>query len=161
MVECWHEQSDRRPSFPEMGHRLKMWYDLQIGRDGFTSTCNSRKGSTFSMSTKVPSTTVTPSSSCNFLSQQQGLRRGETPSNNDLNNISRQSSLGRKQSYQNDQPTTMTQSMSNKCLHHSLDRDGSQRNCKKPPIKPTQSVSSQHSKSQSNDLVTPIYNNVN
>lgn len=25
MVECWHEQAVRRPSFPEIGHRLKVW----------------------------------------------------------------------------------------------------------------------------------------
>ncbi len=29
MVECWHEQAVRRPSFPEIGHRLKIWYQAQ------------------------------------------------------------------------------------------------------------------------------------
>lgn len=29
MVECWHEQAVRRPSFPEIGHRLKIWYQQQ------------------------------------------------------------------------------------------------------------------------------------
>lgn len=29
MVECWHEQAVRRPSFPEIGHRLKIWYQTQ------------------------------------------------------------------------------------------------------------------------------------
>lgn len=29
MVECWHEQAVRRPSFPEIGHRLKIWYQVQ------------------------------------------------------------------------------------------------------------------------------------
>lgn len=29
MVECWHEQAVRRPNFPEIGHRLKIWYQAQ------------------------------------------------------------------------------------------------------------------------------------
>lgn len=29
MVECWHEQGVRRPSFAEIGHRLKIWYQNQ------------------------------------------------------------------------------------------------------------------------------------
>ncbi|EAT37666.1 AAEL010374-PA, partial [Aedes aegypti] len=29
MVECWHEQAVRRPTFPEIGHRLKIWYQAQ------------------------------------------------------------------------------------------------------------------------------------
>lgn len=29
MIECWHEQAVRRPSFPEIGHRLKIWYQAQ------------------------------------------------------------------------------------------------------------------------------------
>lgn len=29
MVECWHEQAVRRPSFAEIGHRLKIWYQNQ------------------------------------------------------------------------------------------------------------------------------------
>ncbi|XP_037894224.1 tyrosine-protein kinase transmembrane receptor Ror [Glossina fuscipes] len=29
MIECWHEQSVRRPSFAEITHRLKVWYQGQ------------------------------------------------------------------------------------------------------------------------------------
>lgn len=29
MVECWHEQAVRRPTFPEIGHRLKIWHQNQ------------------------------------------------------------------------------------------------------------------------------------
>jgi receptor tyrosine kinase-like orphan receptor 1 len=29
MIECWHEQAVRRPTFPEIGHRLKIWYQAQ------------------------------------------------------------------------------------------------------------------------------------
>lgn len=29
MVECWHEQAVRRPSFAEIGHRLKIWFQNQ------------------------------------------------------------------------------------------------------------------------------------
>ncbi|XP_036226416.2 tyrosine-protein kinase transmembrane receptor Ror [Bactrocera oleae] len=30
MIECWHEQSVRRPSFSEIAHRLKVWYQGQV-----------------------------------------------------------------------------------------------------------------------------------
>ncbi|XP_037928086.1 tyrosine-protein kinase transmembrane receptor Ror [Teleopsis dalmanni] len=30
MIECWHEQSVRRPSFSEITHRLKVWYQGQM-----------------------------------------------------------------------------------------------------------------------------------
>lgn len=33
MVECWHEQSVRRPTFPEIVHRLKVWYQSQRRRE--------------------------------------------------------------------------------------------------------------------------------
>lgn len=26
MIECWHEQAVRRPTFAEIGHRLKVWH---------------------------------------------------------------------------------------------------------------------------------------
>ncbi|XP_055382066.1 tyrosine-protein kinase transmembrane receptor Ror isoform X2 [Condylostylus longicornis] len=29
MIECWHEQAVRRPSFSEISHRLKIWYQTQ------------------------------------------------------------------------------------------------------------------------------------
>ncbi|XP_055840262.1 tyrosine-protein kinase transmembrane receptor Ror [Episyrphus balteatus] len=29
MIECWHEQSVRRPSFSEISHRLKVWHQAQ------------------------------------------------------------------------------------------------------------------------------------
>lgn len=32
MVECWHEQSVRRPNFAEIVHRLKLWYQSQRRR---------------------------------------------------------------------------------------------------------------------------------
>lgn len=32
MVECWHEQSVRRPTFAEIVHRLKLWYQSQRRR---------------------------------------------------------------------------------------------------------------------------------
>jgi receptor tyrosine kinase-like orphan receptor 1 len=32
MVECWHEQSVRRPNFAEIVHRLKVWYQSQKRR---------------------------------------------------------------------------------------------------------------------------------
>lgn len=33
MVECWHEQSVRRPTFAEIVHRLKVWYQSQRRRE--------------------------------------------------------------------------------------------------------------------------------
>ena len=32
MVECWHEQSVRRPNFAEIVHRLKVWHQSQKRR---------------------------------------------------------------------------------------------------------------------------------
>ena len=32
MIECWHEQSVRRPNFAEIVHRLKLWYQSQRRR---------------------------------------------------------------------------------------------------------------------------------
>lgn len=90
MVECWHEQAVRRPSFPEIGHRLKIWYQARkrsmFFKGDFVFCClteclllgkadeqaensssfggGSRKGSTFSISTSNPrGQVVTPSSS--------------------------------------------------------------------------------------------------
>jgi hypothetical protein len=33
MVECWHEQAVRRPTFAEIGHRLKVWYQSSKRRE--------------------------------------------------------------------------------------------------------------------------------
>lgn len=35
MVECWHEQSVRRPNFAEIVHRLKVWHQSQKRRKSF------------------------------------------------------------------------------------------------------------------------------
>ncbi|XP_055694054.1 tyrosine-protein kinase transmembrane receptor Ror-like [Lutzomyia longipalpis] len=66
MVECWHEQAVRRPSFPEIGHRLKIWYQARKRNEQAENASNfggSRKGSTFSISASNRGQVVTPSSS--------------------------------------------------------------------------------------------------
>ncbi|GAB0087759.1 Tyrosine-protein kinase transmembrane receptor Ror [Sergentomyia squamirostris] len=78
MVECWHEQAVRRPSFPEIGHRLKIWYQARKRNEQAENASNfgSRKGSTFSISTSNPRNPVlTPSSS-----SQHSLGRNEQQS---------------------------------------------------------------------------------
>ncbi|XP_055613922.1 tyrosine-protein kinase transmembrane receptor Ror-like, partial [Uranotaenia lowii] len=67
MVECWHEQAVRRPTFPEIGHRLKIWYQAQK-RSEQTDQSFNRKGSVLSvnnqrMSSQGNLNAVTPSSS--------------------------------------------------------------------------------------------------
>ncbi|KAJ6641007.1 Tyrosine-protein kinase transmembrane receptor Ror, partial [Pseudolycoriella hygida] len=68
MVECWHEQAVRRPSFPEIGHRLKIWYQAQKRSDQseISSNCPSRKGSTFSVVNRQ-SNSITPSTSSHHI----------------------------------------------------------------------------------------------
>ncbi|XP_065079772.1 tyrosine-protein kinase transmembrane receptor Ror-like [Ochlerotatus camptorhynchus] len=75
MVECWHEQAVRRPTFPEIGHRLKIWYQAQKRSEQNEQTFN-RKGSVLSvnnqrMSSQGNLNAVTPSSS----SSHQSLNR--------------------------------------------------------------------------------------
>ncbi|XP_058460965.1 tyrosine-protein kinase transmembrane receptor Ror [Malaya genurostris] len=67
MVECWHEQAVRRPTFPEIGHRLKIWYQAQKRNEQSEQGFN-RKGSVLSvnnqrMSSQGNLNAVTPSSS--------------------------------------------------------------------------------------------------
>ncbi|XP_055537399.1 tyrosine-protein kinase transmembrane receptor Ror [Wyeomyia smithii] len=67
MVECWHEQAVRRPTFPEIGHRLKIWYQAQKRNEQNEQGFN-RKGSVLSvnnqrMSSQGNLNAVTPSSS--------------------------------------------------------------------------------------------------
>ncbi|XP_029735842.2 tyrosine-protein kinase transmembrane receptor Ror isoform X2 [Aedes albopictus] len=75
MVECWHEQAVRRPTFPEIGHRLKIWYQAQKRTEQNEQSFN-RKGSVLSVNTQRMSSqgnlnAITPSSS----SSHQSLSR--------------------------------------------------------------------------------------
>uniref|UniRef100_A0A182VGC5 Tyrosine-protein kinase receptor n=1 Tax=Anopheles merus TaxID=30066 RepID=A0A182VGC5_ANOME len=51
MVECWHEQAVRRPTFPEIGHRLKIWYQAQKRSEQNEQGGFNRKGSMLSVNT--------------------------------------------------------------------------------------------------------------
>ncbi|KAL9699926.1 hypothetical protein quinque_003367 [Culex quinquefasciatus] len=79
MVECWHEQAVRRPTFPEIGHRLKIWYQAQK-RNEQTEQGFNRKGSVLSVNTQRMSSqgnlnAITPSSS----SSHHSLNRNGVP----------------------------------------------------------------------------------
>lgn len=126
MVECWHEQAVRRPSFLEIGHRLKIWFQSQKRSDQLenSSSCggSSRKGSTFSVSaTNRPSIPPSNSSQTSFC-------------NNDTDSIkeSRHHSLDRENKV-NSKPH-----QNHHQHHHSLDRDHNN-------VKVLSTKSSQHS----------------
>lgn len=107
MVECWHEQAVRRPSFLEIGHRLKIWYQSQKRSEQIenSSSCggSSRKGSTFSVSTNKPNIPPSNSSHHSFCNDDDSFKE------------SRHHSLDRE-SKQNSKPNQHQH-------HHSLDRD--------------------------------------
>ncbi|XP_055626293.1 tyrosine-protein kinase transmembrane receptor Ror [Toxorhynchites rutilus septentrionalis] len=73
MVECWHEQAVRRPTFPEIGHRLKIWYQAQKRSEQNEQGFN-RKGSVLSVNNQRISSqgnlnAVIPSSSHHSLNK--------------------------------------------------------------------------------------------
>lgn len=78
MVECWHEQAVRRPSFLEIGHRLKIWYQSQKRSEQLenSSSCggSSRKGSTFSVSTNKPNIPPSNSSQHSFCNDDESFK---------------------------------------------------------------------------------------
>ncbi|XP_059622475.1 tyrosine-protein kinase transmembrane receptor Ror [Phlebotomus argentipes] len=104
MVECWHEQAVRRPSFPEIGHRLKIWFQAKKRNEQAENASifggGSRKGSTFSMS--APNSrgqVITPSSSSQH---SLGKNDAEAPAKERSNSTcgSHMSSLERGHSHQ-------------------------------------------------------------
>lgn len=79
MVECWHEQAVRRPTFPEIGHRLKIWYQAQK-RNEQTEQGFNRKGSVLSVNTQRMSSqgnlnAITPSSSSSHHSLNRNAQQ--------------------------------------------------------------------------------------
>ncbi|XP_063705293.1 tyrosine-protein kinase transmembrane receptor Ror isoform X2 [Culicoides brevitarsis] len=52
MKGCWDEQAVRRPAFPEIGHRLKVWYQTQKRMEQSEQSLSSRKGSALSIASK-------------------------------------------------------------------------------------------------------------
>lgn len=52
MKGCWDEQAVRRPAFPEIGHRLKVWYQTQKRMEQSEQSMSSRKGSALSIASK-------------------------------------------------------------------------------------------------------------
>lgn len=75
MAECWHEQAVRRPSFLEIGHRLKIWYTAQKRSEQNENSSNcggSRKGSTFSIATSTNNRPSIAASSSSHHSLNKG-----------------------------------------------------------------------------------------
>ena len=92
MIECWHEQAVRRPTFPEIGHRLKVWYQTQK-RTEQTEQGFNRKGSQLSVNQRMssqnnlqsPFTVATPSSSSSHQSlSREREKMGNRRSNREL-----------------------------------------------------------------------------
>ncbi|XP_058831666.1 tyrosine-protein kinase transmembrane receptor Ror [Topomyia yanbarensis] len=105
MVECWHEQAVRRPTFPEIGHRLKIWYQAQK-RNEQSDPCFNRKGSVLSVN--------------NQRMSSQGTLNAVTPSSSSSHNsLSRHHQIDPREQL----PTQPTQSHQPRKHHHSLERE--------------------------------------
>jgi receptor tyrosine kinase-like orphan receptor 1 len=91
MIECWHEQAVRRPTFPEIGHRLKVWYQAQKRAEQSEQGFN-RKGSQLSVNQRMssqnnlqsPFTVATPSSSSSHQSLSREREKAGRRSNREL-----------------------------------------------------------------------------
>lgn len=141
MVECWHEQAVRRPSFPEIGHRLKIWYQaqkrsiflqfflnfssqltdfsyLQGDQSDVISNCPSRKGSTFSVVNRQ-SNSITPSTSSHHITVSSRERDMDAPTGNASRDVDK--SFGTNHSL--DRGHGHSHSHHHHHHHHSLDRD--------------------------------------
>ncbi|XP_061505528.1 tyrosine-protein kinase transmembrane receptor Ror [Anopheles gambiae] len=119
MVECWHEQAVRRPTFPEIGHRLKIWYQAQKRSEQNEQGGFNRKGSMLSVNTNRMSSQgnlniATPSSSSSHHSLSRE-RNGDGRSDQQLQ-------MQQQQQQQQAQPL-LAQSQQRKHHHHSLERE--------------------------------------
>uniref|UniRef100_A0A182N957 Tyrosine-protein kinase receptor n=1 Tax=Anopheles dirus TaxID=7168 RepID=A0A182N957_9DIPT len=119
MVECWHEQAVRRPTFPEIGHRLKIWYQAQKRSEQNEQAGFNRKGSMLSVNTNRMSSQgnlniATPSSSSSHHSLSRE-RNGDGRS--DLQQQQQQ------QLQQQQQPLLPQSQQRKHHHHHSLERE--------------------------------------
>ncbi|XP_049290763.1 tyrosine-protein kinase transmembrane receptor Ror isoform X2 [Anopheles funestus] len=120
MVECWHEQAVRRPTFPEIGHRLKIWYQAQKRSEQNEQGGFNRKGSMLSVNTNRMSSQgnlniATPSSSSSHHSLSRE-RNGEGRSDQQLQQQ-------QQQQLQQQQQPLLPQTQQRKHHHHSLERE--------------------------------------
>ncbi|XP_035910088.1 tyrosine-protein kinase transmembrane receptor Ror [Anopheles stephensi] len=111
MVECWHEQAVRRPTFPEIGHRLKIWYQAQKRSEQNEQGGFNRKGSMLSVNT-------------NRMSSQGNLNIATPSSSSSHHSLSRNGE-GRsdQQQQQQQQQPLLSQPQQRKHHHHSLERE--------------------------------------
>ncbi|XP_052860057.1 tyrosine-protein kinase transmembrane receptor Ror [Anopheles cruzii] len=111
MVECWHEQAVRRPTFPEIGHRLKIWYQAQKRTEQNEQSGFNRKGSMLSVNTQR-------------MSSQGNLNVATPSSSSSHHSLSRERNgdSGRCDQQQQQQQPVMAQSQPRK-HHHSLERE--------------------------------------
>ncbi|XP_037051223.1 tyrosine-protein kinase transmembrane receptor Ror [Bradysia coprophila] len=123
MVECWHEQAVRRPSFPEIGHRLKIWYQAQKRSDQseISSNCPSRKGSTFSVVNRQ-SNSITPSTSSHHITVSSRERDMDGSTGNGAKDVDKP--FGANHSLDRGHSHSHSHSHHHHHHHHSLDRDG-------------------------------------
>ncbi|XP_052897029.1 tyrosine-protein kinase transmembrane receptor ROR2-like [Anopheles moucheti] len=116
MVECWHEQAVRRPTFPEIGHRLKIWYQAQKRSEQNEQGGFNRKGSMLSVNT-------------NRMSSQGNLNIATPSSSSSHHSLSRErNGDGRtdpqlQQQQLQQQLPLLPQPQQRKHHHHSLERE--------------------------------------
>lgn len=98
MKGCWDEQAVRRPAFPEIGHRLKVWYQTQKRMEQTEQSISSRKGSALSIASKGTTTGCERKNSMNFDASNVSVRSSINRSTKSVNTCGTEASLAAKRS---------------------------------------------------------------
>lgn len=92
MKACWDEQAVRRPAFPEIGHRLKVWYQTQKRMEQTEQSVSSRKGSALSIASKG----CERKNSMNFDASNVSVRSSINRSTKSVNTCGTEASLAKR-----------------------------------------------------------------
>uniref|UniRef100_A0A336LGT4 Tyrosine-protein kinase receptor n=1 Tax=Culicoides sonorensis TaxID=179676 RepID=A0A336LGT4_CULSO len=92
MKACWDEQAVRRPAFPEIGHRLKVWYQTQKRMEQSEQSLSSRKGSALSIASKGNER----KNSMNFDASNVSVRSSINRSTKSVNTCGTEASLAKR-----------------------------------------------------------------
>lgn len=92
MKGCWDEQAVRRPAFPEIGHRLKVWYQTQKRMEQSEQSISSRKGSALSIASKG----CERKNSMNFDASNVSVRSSINRSTKSVNTCGTEASLAKR-----------------------------------------------------------------
>lgn len=88
---CWDEQAVRRPAFPEIGHRLKVWHQTQKRMEQNEQSISSRKGSALSIASKTER-----KNSMNFDASNLSVRSSINRSTKSVNTVGTEVSLSKR-----------------------------------------------------------------